>query len=1360
MSAFPTIPGAPSIDGAFSAGPDGISASLNVALDMCNARPVMIYVTLPRDAGSTGSWPATTPPPAGAPAPPPPPPAPISPPPAQPAVKGGQIWRLFDVCAAVEKLPVWKEWTEEKTYPNGHWEPVYRDPPPPEQPPERPVEPPPYVCTEVIALSDAERTLFKFDRPKATDATSSYPNALENPADLAGDIARVAAALRAPAQRENGGSVPIEQTGFERKLVVFGHADLCAPFTYNFGLSHRRNLTLGIVMQGAAPSVPVSAEDAQTLRGALLNTGRSAGFIPCADFNPQDIGTPTSHELRAEQASSGFANHNPQVDDQVGNRHNRRIELFVIPDYKRSTGRPSEITRIINEIRGSLMAANGITPSQWPEGQFPCPAGSRAEITPESTFAVCGKLSTAQPGPKHANLTATGRAFRQCKFYDAFTNAVRNLRLTDCQQGPQPQPQPQPTPQPTGPVFDHWKWVDDEPVKVTEGCYLPPRGEHYSYYMRRMIEEEGVPARDVFAPAVAVAPNDQVNADDFNLIKAGSIRVVKMDIGFWGDERKKDPARQSGVKRVPARYFGLIEGQFVFQCYLQTPENAGFVRPCSEGFDKDLTPLCDKLDQAVRALGPNFKILIMGKAVAEDGPDKQRLKVLFPDMHLPRKFDDRDPVYATDECVRRVQSVKSMVIHQLKRDYRLPAAMTPWLTTLDRRMCRDFFENNAPRLKLPHIYTQGGPRLESRASDEGGLAGAASAAADAARNAYNFLMQVGYRMFTFTQDDYRRMVRVYPDSFPEKGYGRTKDSIFNWFYGFNSDKNIPAAPEGAGERTAKNLVPGLVQEVLDTHAGTSLGVSDGTRPATENYGPDQIDPAPARDLLRFLDVIQKEQAAGTNIDVIQTGDLYELWVNRRFLFEDFHETDDPVGQITDLMSGLSTPSSSGGVLGAGMDALKFLARSIVKILLGGFNATDHDLWFRRESNKPAADPNMDPDQMMLQPEEAYNLDKFDPTIHLPRFTPPAAGPGVVGGGVQGPPGGGQISADGIEYTQYRLGTPRDDGSLGPFNATNDRGKAYLVREVNRRIAQVEAFEAPIRPASDAQGNAEDRRLLGTGNLVGPNRDKGLWNRAIVQAFRRCRATFVYGNHDGYRGVPRDNGVGTALPYYSEPGLWVEHGHRFEDSNIDGQPFGAFITNLAYEITELAFGEGILDEYSMHREQSMFQPGVFAWFLLVQFGGDEFLKRYQRANENVPAVHPFRITVNSHTHVPDLVVGQYIFKDKEVAKVDLPLVGSVSVETLINTGGALLKAVLLWKKFEEWYNDWKNRSGFEKWWEDIKGNTINWGVDFAGLAGCVDRAIDFIKQQGENKARQLAQEFKDSYQSAKDTVDQNRRNLGL
>src|SRR5262249_50899651 len=147
-----------------------------------------------------------------------------------------------------------------------------------------------------------ERSYFKFDEPRASQPTATFPNAFNDPAQVNTDIDNVAAAISADVERrQNGtsaGTVPISQTPFERKLVVFGHADMCAPFWYNFSLAHRRNIALGTVMQ-THPHGP-------ELQASLLNTGRSGGFLPCADFNPNT--GPNAHEQAAENAPTGFAN--------------------------------------------------------------------------------------------------------------------------------------------------------------------------------------------------------------------------------------------------------------------------------------------------------------------------------------------------------------------------------------------------------------------------------------------------------------------------------------------------------------------------------------------------------------------------------------------------------------------------------------------------------------------------------------------------------------------------------------------------------------------------------------------------------------------------------------------------------------------------------------------------------------------------------------------------------------------------------------------------------------------------------------------------------------------------------------------
>ena len=529
--------------------------------------------------------------------------------------------------------------------------------------------------------------------------------------------------------------------------------------------------------------------------------------------------------------------------------------------------------------------------------------------------------------------------------------------------------------------------------------------------------------------------------------------------GLLGRTVAKDLNRKSGVKRVPARYFGLVEGQFVFLCYFQTPDNAGFVKGCSEDFDEKLTPLCAKLAQAVKDAG--HKILIMAKAVADDGPDEKKLNVFFPDMHLPRKFDEKDPEYATADCIFRVQMVKSMVLHQLKRDYRLPAEQTPWLAVQDRQLCRDFFEHGAEKLKLPHWNTG---RRFSNPFDPAG-SDVVSAAADAVKKAYQALMQVGYYMFEFTQDDYRRMVRKYNEEFPEKGYGRTWDVLFNWFYGFETDKNKPPPQKSGVGEEAKSMIPAIVSDVADTNFGTKLGPDAGTKPATESY--DRVDAAPARDLLRFLKVMSEQRRkAGLQIQVFQTGDLCEMWANRRYLFEDFEETDDPGGQMPSVAKSLTpsdSSSSGGGALAAVGSALKTyglpIVRTFLQIMLGGINAGEHNLWFRRECNEPAASDDPEhPEQDRLPPEESWNVNSIDDDFMLPQFTGPGRSPGGVGLATSPTH---PLKTPSVNYTNVKL---------NDLKKSKERRKGYLTAEAQRRLGQIADFEAPFRrtPAASAK----------------------------------------------------------------------------------------------------------------------------------------------------------------------------------------------------------------------------------------------------------------------------------------------------
>ena len=133
MSNLPSIP----TGGASgSIGPDGISFSMNLTLDRCNARPVFFYVVQ----------------------------------------NEGRIWRLVDPLSPTEQIPVWKEWSEEKEVPQGHWEEV---PCTPAKPPELPPPPPGAADTvEVVAVDEGSP-----EEEVATDDTETTPEAGLKPAE-------------------------------------------------------------------------------------------------------------------------------------------------------------------------------------------------------------------------------------------------------------------------------------------------------------------------------------------------------------------------------------------------------------------------------------------------------------------------------------------------------------------------------------------------------------------------------------------------------------------------------------------------------------------------------------------------------------------------------------------------------------------------------------------------------------------------------------------------------------------------------------------------------------------------------------------------------------------------------------------------------------------------------------------------------------------------------------------------------------------------------------------------------------------------------------------------------------------------
>ena len=592
----------------FSTGPIGfdtgpIELMIPAILDPCNARSINIYVDREK----------------------------------------GQIWRLVDPMSPTEKLPVVKEWTDEKKVP-WYTPPVYEDvaveQPGETKPPSTRTIPGGYLCHTV------EGSAFKFDKPLSSEPESAYLTAFTSPSEIA-EIQRVVAEAQATPP----------PAGIRQYFLMFGHADMTNTFEYNHGLSMRRNRAVQLAM-GPTGTIP------------FLTNGRINGAIPCSDFNPKE--GPSDHEFASETAPSGVAGR-PAGTSETGNVTNRRHELFIIRDY--ADPQRSEIQNLLNSLRSDLKDANGITDAEWTPNSFPCSPGNTS---------VCRKLST-----ELRMRTSNGEDWRHCQFYKRFKEGLGAIQLEGTTETV-----PGETTLPTTRYERHMvKEAESGYTTEVVGEYHPPPGEHYGYYMDEMVKR-GVYAGPAFPPRTPVAPNNPDNPLDFNLIKAGSIKVVKLDVGFWGDQRKLDVGRKAGFRREPARSFGVIEGPFVWLCYFETAETAGLVEGCSDSVDAQTNPLMTRFMQAAADAGHEVKVL--KKAVAEAGPAHGKLLVFLPDMHLPRRPNEEDADYASDRCVYDYQMVRTMVLQQLRRDYWLPYEQIPWLSVEDRVRYLEFFEHDAP----------------------------------------------------------------------------------------------------------------------------------------------------------------------------------------------------------------------------------------------------------------------------------------------------------------------------------------------------------------------------------------------------------------------------------------------------------------------------------------------------------------------------------------------------------------------------------------------------------------------------------------------------------------------------------------
>ncbi|MFN2303763.1 MAG: hypothetical protein ACK2TV_08540, partial [Anaerolineales bacterium] len=392
-------------------------------------------------------------------------------------------------------------------------------------------------------------------------------------------------------------------------------------------------------------------------------------------------------------------------------------------------------------------------------------------------------------------------------------------------------------------------------------------------------------------------------------------------------------------------------------------------------------------------------------------------------------------------------------------------------------------------------------------------------------------------------------------------------------------------------------------------------------PSKENP---QGDASPAVDLIAMLSAIWELQQKKKKIQVIQVGDLYELWVNREYLYRDW-------------------PIDEAGV-GSGF-ALSIIRDygSAVKGFRGQPDSYQYRFdgdWYEPEGKRIKYVSDI---EKGIRGSRCYIFNHWPERNLVDRYS---------------------VGQDIVEYHKelnseieqqerlyYTKGTKYHDWiearnklrsllrKRKRLNSTVDR--IPRVRElVKERIDNVKAF---VLPNPDKW--ASDVLTRVSGNVLGEEKFKTywrkdplgkyecLWNKLALDLLSKVDCQMIYGNHDSYRG---DKLINTKLGKYekanmwhSEPGLWAEHGHRWDQYNRDGVVFGAGVTNLVYYYYR-PYIESLnkLKSKLLPQFYTEIFPGMVTWYLLANYG--------DREKWFGSSVKPFGICAIGHTHTPNLL----------------------------------------------------------------------------------------------------------------------------
>lgn len=362
-------------------------------------------------------------------------------------------------------------------------------------------------------------------------------------------------------------------------------------------------------------------------------------------------------------------------------------------------------------------------------------------------------------------------------------------------------------------------------------------------------------------------------------------------------------------------------------------------------------------------------------------------------------------------------------------------------------------------------------------------------------------------------------------------------------------------------------------------------------------GVDEVhsDPAPAIDLLNLLFSAWElqQQIGSTNLRVFQVGDLYELWINREFMYLDFPVYDkEATGEPTITVIAMSAA-----------DGYQYRYDKVWTTERSKAQRSKHYYIYRHWDQ--------DDLQFGYTPATPANAAKIRESLGEATCRRKA-----------------ELMRQRVQSVHdFRLPAPPDPASVSA--------------DVREKINNSENLRASYPAFVKLRDRSPKPFQLLTAGTDVENKTEYLWNKMIVDALSLLGVKRIWGNHDGYRGDPILN---TLLPaeakaegWISQPGVWVEHNHRWDEFCRDGVASGAGITNLVYFHRHgLLAAEALQGKILKGQENKAFQPGALLWFLLVNNEEHEGRPLREFLSKGNQPLHPFAIYICGHTHTPDLV----------------------------------------------------------------------------------------------------------------------------